>query len=160
MPIPEPVLPEQLLYGHRVGVERATFRITSADTNAVGAVIISGPKRLLWLNVYKTPSSDTGANATFDFDLVSPDTTSMTHIFTGQSIPASGNPGTGTQYTPAPGTAGAENISGQHSVAVLTLSNPDNDSLDLLFEVVYVSPVSDVNTSITSDASIVKMGFS
>jgi len=160
MPIPEPVLPEQLLWGHRVGVERATFRITSADTNAVGSVIISGPKRILWLNVYKTPLSDTGVNATFDFDLMSPDTASTTHIFTGQAIPASGNPATGQQFTPAADTPAAENISELYSVAVLTVNNPDNDSLDLCFEVVYVSPVSDVNTSITSDASIVKMGFS
>jgi len=158
MPIPAPILPEQLLYGHRVGVERATYRMTSAATTEYGVVIVSGPKKILWLNVWKTLWSDPGANATFDMHVVTVSGTGIP-IFTGQRIPASANPAAGVQFTPAAGTPAAENIGANYPVVAFTLDNPDNDAMDLCFELVYVSPVSDENETISGDASIVKMEF-
>ena len=159
MPIPAPILPEQLLYGHRVGVERATYRMVSAATTEVGLVLASGPKKLLRLNVWKTPLSDAGINATFDLELTSVSSIDTLPIFTGQAVPTSGNPASGVQLVPAAGTPAAENISANYPVVAFVLHNPDNDSMDLCFELVYVSPVSDENETISGDASIVKMEF-
>ena len=159
MPIPAPILPDQLLWGHRVGVERARLRITSAAATQTDFVIISGPKRILWVNVYKTPDSDAGVNATLDCIILRPDLSSDVTIFSGQAVPQSGNPGTPVQLAPSPGTAGAANISEAFSILVIEMTNPDTDAMDLLFEVVYVPALTAENQTITADASIAKMEF-
>lgn len=159
MPIPAPILPEQLLWGHRVGVERVNLRITSAAASELALAIVSGPKRVLWVNVYKTPASDAGINATLSCVLSQPDLSSDVQIFAGQAVPQSGNPGTPIQLAPIAGSAGASNISEDYSILVIELTNPDTDAMDLLFEVVYVPALTAENETITADASIAKMGF-
>lgn len=159
MPIPAPILPEQLLWGHRVGVERVNLRLTSAAASDLALAIITGSKRILWVNVYKTPLSDTGVNVTLDCIISQPDLSSDVTIFSGQAVPQSGNPGTPVQLAPSPGTAGAANISQAFSILVIEMTNPDTDAMDLLFEVVYVPALTAENETITADASIAKMGF-
>lgn len=159
MPIPAPILPDQLLWGHRVGIERVALRMTSAAATEVVGAIVSGPKRVRWVNVYKSAASDPGINATLRAGFANVAGTAEVEIWANQAVPTSGNPSSGVQLAPTPGQAGADNISEVYPIFFVEMDNPDTDSMDLMFELVYTMPIDAENQALNGEASVAKMSF-
>lgn len=152
MPAPNPLLPSDLQWGYRNGVERHSFRITSAAANEVYSFICTGSKRLLALNVINV-STPAGANATVTVAATTSGGTGSQVLISEQALTASA-----AQYVPDT-NAGLDNISRTRNVFGVIIDNPDTDSLDLLCELVWVPAADSSNTAIDSQASVTAMTF-
>jgi hypothetical protein len=152
MPAPNPLLPSDIQWGYRSGVERHSFRITTAAAQEDFAIVCSGSKRVLALNVMNV-STPLGANATISC-------LSLTSLLMGGQvvITAQALPVTAAQYVPNT-QHGMGNISKTKTVLGVQVLNPDTDALDLLCELVWVPAADSSNTAIDSQASVTAMTF-
>ena len=152
MPAPNPLLPSDIQWGYRSGVERHSFRITTAAAQEDFAIICSGSKRILALNVMNI-STPLGANATISC-------LSLTSLLLGGQVVISAQalPVTAAQYVPNT-THGRRNIAASKTVIGVQVMNPDTDALDLLCELVWVPAADSSNTAIDSQASVTAMTF-
>jgi len=152
MPAPNPLLPSDLQWGYRNGVERHSFRITSAAANEVYSLICTGSKRLLALNVINA-SAPLGANATIGCAASTSSGSNALTLIGPQALTASA-----AQYLPDTNN-GRANIPRTRNVFVVVIDNPDTDALDLLCELVWVPAADSSNTAIDSQASVTAMTF-
>lgn len=152
MPLPAPILPSELQWGYRNGVERHSFRITSAAATEQYIFICTGSKRLLALNVINV-SAPLGANATILCAATTSGGTNSVTLVSEQALTASA-----AHYVPDT-VSGLANISRSRNVFGVFIDNPDTDALDLLCELVWVPAADSSNTAIDSQASVTAMNF-
>lgn len=152
MPAPNPLLPSDIQWGYRSGVERHSFRIQTAAASDSYAFICTGSKRLLALNVINA-STPLGTNATIGARAITSGGTNPVVLVTAQALPAQA-----AQYLPDT-VSGLANVSRSRNVFVVTIDNPDTDALDLLCEMVWVPAADSSNTAIDSQASVTAMNF-
>lgn len=152
MPAPNPLLPSDIQWGYRSGVERHSFRITSAAATETYMFICTGSKRLLALNVINV-SAPLGTNATILCVAITSGGTNSVTLVSEQALTASA-----AQYVPDT-VSGLANVSRSRNVFGVIINNPDTDALDLLCELVWVPAADSSNTAIDSQASVTAMNF-
>jgi len=152
MPLPAPILPSELQWGYRSGVERHSFRITTAAAADEYSFICTGSKRLLALNVINA-STPLGANATVTVVAATSGITNLQTLISAQALTASA-----AQYVPDTDN-GRANVGRTRNVFIVPIDNPDTDALDLLCELVWVPAADSGNIAIDSQASVTAMTF-
>lgn len=155
MPLPNPIVPSELQWAYRSGVERVCMRLTTSAANDSQFAMAAGAKRIHQLTLWNL-SSGQGANATFDVKIGDPSPGGdVETLWNGQVIPA--GPVPVTQLFPAAGTTAAGNFAKNFLAFRLDLDNPDTDSLDLLVEIVYTPVADSSNVAVDADATVAAM---
>lgn len=155
MPLPNPIVPSELQWAYRSGVERVCLRITTSAATDTQVAIAAGSKRIHQVTLVNL-TQGAGVNATFDLSAVDPSPGGDTDVlWSGQVVPA--GPVPVTQLIPAAGTTAGSNIDKNFLLFVLDLDNPDTDSLDLMVEIVYTPVADGSNVAVDADATVAAM---
>jgi hypothetical protein len=152
MPAPNPLLPSDIQWGYRSGVERHSFRIQTAAASDSYVFICTGSKRLLALNVINA-STPLGTNATLQASASTSAGSNSVVLISEQALPTQA-----AQYVPDT-ISGRANVSRSRNLFGVIIDNPDTDALDLLCEMVWVPAADSSNTAIDSQASVTAMTF-
>jgi hypothetical protein len=158
MPLPAPILPSELQWSYRNGVERHTCRIATSAASEQYKFICTGPKRIRYINVLNLTTPD-GINAEFALTASNAALDDSITITSNQPIPAGPGAGAAVQVIPSTALPGGQNISENYMAMLLELTNPDTDTLDILFEIVYVPTADNGNIAIDDDASVTAMRY-